>query len=1080
MRTTCILLAAIFSFGTTTADDTLPKGAVWITPEAVISASGPAYGTLDQPGAGFDTRYGAARAIDDNRATHCCLLDDSPGEPNGNAKAIPPGGSQPVTGRIVFDLGRSLEVVAVKLTSRDRPNAYGPKNVDLFRFAADHPAKHGAAAPIEKDADILNLVAARDVPRLTEGAAETIACPPVRTRYLGLKVNDSYEAGPVHYNFQLSGFQVAVCPSDEDRDWLAEKARSRKLAGPLGKGIDRLRKAIHALHIRYPEDYRGAAARLERLQQIENRLAAANEGESSGLEAELTEIRRRALLAHPLLCRHPVVFVVRRQYAPDHHNTGTMFQPGEINAGSFRGGGAIKTLDLAQGGKVATLLEVSDGVARDLEVHFDGQTLLFAMRHSAAEPYAIYEMAADGTNLRQLTRPVGATDIDPCYLPDGRIAFASTRDGKFCGCNRHIQANLFVMAADGTKVRQIGRNNLFESRPSVLSDGRILYDRWEYVDRHFGPSFGLWTVRPDGTNHALYFGNNAWAPGAIFDAREIPGTQQVAAIFSSCHDRPWGAMVVLDRRLALDGMEAVVHCWPPDREDLAARMVSPVDVPDRPMTEHPYAGRIDTFRSMPVKYEDPYPLDEEFFLCSRMTGQGEQMGIYLVDVFGNELLLHAEAPGCFDPMPLAPRSRPPVLPEPKLASGGTSVPATGAFYVSDVYRGSGMEQVPRGTVRWLRVVEAPPKRHWSRLHWHIDTHQAPAMNFNCTNNKPILGDVRVEADGSAYFEAPSGRFLFFQLLDADKMMVQSMRSGTTLQPGEHIGCVGCHEPRLHGPGVTESGAPPLALQRPAKPLIPWYGPEREFNYLSEVQPVFDRHCTGCHDYGKEAGTAVNLAADLGLVFNTSYLDLRTKSPIRWRQAAPGEAKPLVSAVDDGPPQVLPPYAWGSHRSRLIDLLRADHYKVKLSAEEFDRIVTWIDLNAPYYGSYATSYPEHPFGRSPLSSAEVSRLASLTGVPLDANNTGAELLGSQVSFTRPELSPCLAGLAGNDPRRREALAIIQKGSRNLLSRPREDMSNCGKTDEGFCDLRTALPCVEPVVSNETTAHHGVEDQREYKE
>ncbi|MDZ7618073.1 MAG: hypothetical protein U1E05_13800, partial [Patescibacteria group bacterium] len=437
----------------------------------------------------------------------------------------------------------------------------------------------------------------------------------------------------------------------------------RKLSGPLGTQIDRLCKAIDALHVRYHDDYPDAAAYVDRLRQIEDRLLDGTGDDDHRAETELAELRRDALLAHPLLRGQPIVFVVRQQYMPDHHNTGTMFQPGEINAGSFRGGGAIKTIDVGRGGKATTLLELADGVARDLEVHFDGQTLLFAMRRSAAEPYAIHEMAADGTNRRQLTHPAGATDIDPCYLPDGRIVFASTRDGKFCGCNRHIQANLFVMDANGANVRQIGRNNLFESRPSMLSDGRILYDRWEYVDRHFGPSFGLWTVRPDGTNHALYFGNNAWAPGAIFDAREIPGTQQVVAILSSCHDRPWGAMVVLDRRLALDGMEAVLHCWPPDRADLAARMSNPTDVPDKPSPGHPHEPLIDTFRSMPVKYEDPYPLDEAFFLCSRMTGEGEQTGIYLVDVFGNELLLHAEAPGCFDPMPLGPRPRPPLLPE---------------------------------------------------------------------------------------------------------------------------------------------------------------------------------------------------------------------------------------------------------------------------------------------------------------------------------------------------------------------------------------------------------------------------------
>ncbi|MFH1921300.1 MAG: hypothetical protein ABIP48_15655 [Planctomycetota bacterium] len=796
-------------------------------------------------------------------------------------------------------------------------------------------------------------------------------------------------------------------------------------------GAEALRAAVEHLVAEFGPRYPLGREYLKRLEALQSRATAAAGADPP--RAEFDALTREALLANPLVCERPIVFVVRRQYASDHHNTGTVFQPEEINAGSFRGTAAVKQIDFGRGGRVSTLVELPEGVARDLDVDYDGRRLLLAIRRAQDDTYHVYQMEADGAKLAQLTFDPAVSDLDPCYLPDGRIVFASTRDPKYCGCNRHIQANLFVMEADGANIRQIGRNNLFESRPSVMPDGRLLYDRWEYVDRHFGPSFGLWTSNPDGTNHVLLFGNNAWNPGAIFDGRAIPGTQLVVCVFGACHDRPWGAMVVLDRRRAMDGLEAVVQSWPPD---LRPFMPNPTDVPRKSGIEHPHAGVIDAFKGLPVKYEDPYPLSAHFFLSSRMTGQGERMGIYLVDTFGNELLLHAEGEGCFDPMPLGPRPRPPVV-TPRIALEEP----TGTFFVADVYRGSGMQRVPRGTIRWIRVVEAPAKRFWSRHHWHIDTHQAPAMNYNCTNNKGILGDAPVEPDGSASFEAPADRFLFFQALDADRMMVQSMRSGATVRPGETVGCVGCHEGRsASAPVKTENGAP-MALCRPPSRLTPWYGPEREFSYAAEVQPVWDRHCVACHDYGTEGGDVLNLAGDPGLVFNTSYLALRTKSPIRWHRDQPGEAKPLVKAVDDGPPQVLPPYSWGSHRSRLVDLLRGDHYDAKLSPEEFDRVVTWIDLNAPYYGSYATVYPENPFGRSPLGPSELARLAELTGVPVDAPNVGAELGGSQVSFTRPELSPCLTALeATADPRYQEALAIIRTGRDRLASLPRADMQD----------------------------------------
>ena len=800
-------------------------------------------------------------------------------------------------------------------------------------------------------------------------------------------------------------------------------------AGPL-------RAAVEDLSNSFPARYPQGPQYLTRLGDLEKR---ATTGED--VRTNLDTLRREALIANPLVGGQPIVFVVRGQYLRDHHNTGTLFQPGELNAGSFRGGGAIKAVDFAHGGKITTLLQTSEGVIRDLEVGFDGRKLLFGMRRSSVEPYHIFQMNADGTQLVQLTFGQNASDIDPAYLPDGRIVFASTRDPKYCGCNRHIQANLFVMDGDGANLHQIGRNSLFESRPSVMPDGRILYDRWEYVDRHFGPSFGLWTVHPDGTRHDLFHGNNSWSPGAIFDARVIPGTQRFVAVFGACHDRPWGAMVVVDRRRGLDGMEPIVQSWPADIRQL---MPNPADVPQKPSGGHPHAGLIDTFVRLPIKYEDPWPLSDKYFLCARMTGEGDRTGLFLLDTFGNELLLHAEAPGCFDPMPLAARPRPPAIPD----QVDWSEP-TGTFYVADVYLGSGMEGVPRDTIKTLRVVEAPAKRHWTKTgyHWGIDTHQAPAMNFNCTNSKRILGDAPVETDGSAYFKVPADRFIFFQLLDADGRMVQSMRSGTTLQPGESVGCAGCHEDRLSS---VSAGNPTLAMRRPPSDLRPWYGPAREFNYLSEVQPVFDKHCVKCHDYGTEGGDAVNLAGDLGLVFNASYLDLRAKSPIRWHTDKPDEPKPLVKAVDDGPPQVLPPYAWGSHHSRLADAVLNEHYDVIMDRQSIDRVITWLDLNAPYYGTYASAYPEHLFGRSPLDDRQLARLAELTGVAVNSRHTGAELGGSQVSFTRPELSLCLAKLDKNGPKHQEALAIIRQGQAALVKTPRADMPGFSVTSQR--DLR----------------------------
>ncbi|MBN1417359.1 MAG: PD40 domain-containing protein [Planctomycetes bacterium] len=703
-----------------------------------------------------------------------------------------------------------------------------------------------------------------------------------------------------------------------------------------------------------------------------------------------------------LLAPLVILFVVRPQYRSDHHNTATMFQTGEINAASFQGGSAIKTIDIAGGGAARILLSVPEGIARDPETRFDGAKILFSMRRNRDDDYHIYEMDADGSNLVQLTFGSRLSDIDPAYLPDGRIVFASTREPKYCMCNRHIMGNLFVMDGDGSNIQQIGHSTLHEGHPSVMPDGRIIYDRWEYVDRNFGDAQGLWIVNPDGTNHAIYWGNNTNSPGAVLDPRPIPGTQRLIATFSSCHDRPWGALAIIDPSLGLDGRPPVIRTWPAD----AIRLVG--------------EGNYDTFTRVNPKYEDPYPIDETRFLCSRMVGRGEEMGIFLIDLSGGETLLHAEAPGCFDPMPLAPRARPARIPARiDLAKG------TGRFYVEDVYIGTGMEAVERGSVKALRVVESPEKRFWTAPAWDGGTgQQAPGMAWDDFNNKRILGTVPVESDGSAYFAVPADTFLYFQLLDERGRMIQSMRSGTIARPGETTGCIGCHENRRSAP---PNRARTLAVRRGPRDLAPWYGSARLFRYTAEVQPVFDRHCVSCHDYGKDAGRTLNLAGDLGVVFNASYVELRLKKYVR--------------VVGAGPFQIQPPKSWGSHASPLARVVLDGHGKpeiddrVRLDPEGVDRILTWIDINAPYYPDYAGgAFRDNRFGRSPLADAELARLRELTGV--DVANPGAM---TQASFTRPAISPCLAKLGGpGSPAYDEALALIRAGAQRLAANPRPDM------------------------------------------
>ena len=710
---------------------------------------------------------------------------------------------------------------------------------------------------------------------------------------------------------------------------------------------------------------------------------------------------------------HPILFIARNQYLRDHHNTATMFQNGEVNEGSFRGGSAMKMIDVADGGKIKTLLECPEGIIRDPEISYDGKRVLFSMRKNKADDFHIYEMTLADKSVRQITFGKDLSDIDPNYLPNGKIVFSSTREPKYCMCNRHIMCNLYTMNPDGSNMIQIGHSTLFEGHASVLSDGRIIYDRWEYVDRNFGDAQGLWVTNPDGTSHLLYYGNNTGAPGAFLEAREIPGTTKVVCTLGSCHDRPWGAIGILDRTKGIEGSDGVVKTWPSHAMNL--------------INVH---GSYDAMMQINPKMEDPFPIDENNILVTRqLEGKGEKTGIYLLRMNDSEIKIYEEENsgyGCFEPIVVAPHEK-----QREIIDKTDLTKKTGTFYVADVYIGTGMDAIPRGTAKWLRVVESPEKRFYTYSSgWFGQGEQAPGMNWDDFVNKRILGTVPIEDDGSANFELPADTFVYFQILDEQGRMIQSMRSGTIVRPGENQGCIGCHEDRLNAVAPRRSTK---AMMRAPSKLNGWYGPARNFSFMAEVQPVFDKHCVKCHDAGKPGAARICLAGDRNLVFNNAYYELMTH-------------RDIVHVIGAGPAPVQNPRTWGSSVSKLADVVLNGHgvperdAQLHLSQEDKDRIVTWLDLNAPYYPEYASSFGPNNFGRSPITRQQVDQLSKLTRI-----NLGHQSNANKVWFDRPELSPCLQNMDKNSDAYKQALALIQEGRRVLNEIKRPDMPNC-KFDE----------------------------------
>ena len=713
--------------------------------------------------------------------------------------------------------------------------------------------------------------------------------------------------------------------------------------------------------------------------------------------------------ARKMLAGKQILYVERHQYASDHHNTATIFQYGEINQNSFSQGGAIKIYDV-DSGKTRTLINTDTGNLRDPEISFDGKRVIFSMRMNKEDDYHIYEIGIDGSNLKQLTSAKGVSDIDPLYLPDGGIVFTSTRQPKYCMCNRHIMGNLFRMESDGANITQIGVSTLFEGHSTMLNDGRILYDRWEYVDRNFGDAQGLWTVNPDGTKHSIYYGNNTASPGAVIDGRQIPGTDLVLCIFSSCHDRPWGSLAIIDRKKGVDGKEPVVKIYPEEALNLVAN------------------GDLDTFKWVQsFRYEDPFPMNKEWFLVSRTLYKypewnnqacGYKQGIFLVGMDGTEELLIEGERSVFDPHIVESSAKPVSLP---MMRNFTS--DKGQFYVVNVYEGTHMQGIEKGVAKWLRVIESPEKRSWTHGGWSGQGEQAPALNWHSFENKQILGEVPIEEDGSVNFMVPAGKHVYFQLLDKDKKMIQSMRSGVSLMPGEVNGCVGCHEDRISI--LMPTPKRPIALTKKPVELEKFMGMEPfKFSFMEHVQPIMDRRCVKCHDFDKKDRQKVVLAKDMNQFFNAAYINLYVNK--------------VVGLIGGGPADIQQPYSWGSHNSRLSQIIEGDHHGVKLTQKEKEWLYAWMDLNGVYYPVYESAFDNTLSGRSPLTYAEIDCLSELTGVNLRSLNTHTRTLQAQISFDRPAESPILDGIRNDKSKYDVALALIELGSERLKNTPRGDI------------------------------------------
>ena len=692
----------------------------------------------------------------------------------------------------------------------------------------------------------------------------------------------------------------------------------------------------------------------------------ARKAERFALFQRVCALRRRIAFSNPLLDFDGIVFVKRRLAAANHMC--------DQYYGNFaRAGGGLFVLEdpFGRSPRVRNLLEgsiVENGRLRTRALEggsflqpalsYDGKTILFAYTEGRlSDPawgvemkerppwtpetsYHIFRVNIDGTHLIQLTDGPW-NDLHPNWLPDGRIVFISERRGGFGRCHgRPVPLfTLHAIDADGRNLLRLSHHEGNEWHPSVDGNGMIVYSRWDYVDRGHNQAHHPWITTPDGRDPRAIHGNfkpsHDLNPDMELNVVAIPGSRRYVATASAHHWQAYGSLIVIDPRV-------------PDDDALA---------PVRRLT--PDVGFPETAERGAFAYGTAWPLSEHYYLCVYSPG-GDGYGIYLLDAFGNRELLYRDRDiGCLGPVPVKPRSVPPIIPptvEParltdnpvfhvvgdehaiEPAHAGTSENAVVGLV--NVYRS--LHPFPEGVkIVALRIVHVLPKS--------TPLHHQPQIGYGAeTGGRAVLGTVPVEEDGSACFYLPPGKSVYFQALDEQGRAVQSMRSATYVHGGEKLTCIGCHEPKGRSPALTTTG-PRQAFRRDPSEIRPEAVGSNPLSFPRLVQPVLEKHCVTCH--GKDDNEPPDLRIgnwqEDRFHWYQSYRNLRLYA---FHCGAPRDER-RAHQYDRWQPARTVPGKFGAQVSKLLPLLDQGHYDVKLSPDELRRIVVWLDANSDFFGAY---------------------------------------------------------------------------------------------------------------------------------
>ncbi len=707
----------------------------------------------------------------------------------------------------------------------------------------------------------------------------------------------------------------ALFSSEEERQELNAKIQAQRLQRELAKlgpdvayaveHRDSLKLAIEAMLDSY-EDELGDVDWLDKWEEFDSKFAQSDLSADQivALAKEYDAFRRNVLLSNPALDFDKIL--LRKTNNP------ALMANWISNASRGKGQYDDSLVFLNLKDLDAPLEEIVKGrkgsFIGDINLHWDADRCLVTAL-SDANSWQVFECDLNDGSLRQVTPEMGGdvNNVEGCYVPDGSTIFVSSASmmGVPCIGGSDVVGNLYRVEEDGKTVRQLTFEQDQDWNPTILPNGRVMYLRWEYVDITHYYSRYVFTMNPDGTNQVEHYGSGSYWPNSTFYAKAFPGqSSKFVGIVSGHHGvAREGELVIFDPSKGRQETQGVVQRIP-------GRDNPPANVTIDQLVDSSWP-----------KFLFPCPIDDERILVScRMTAD-EPWSLYLVDVYDNMLRLRSE-PGyqLLEPFAIIEREEPKTLQD-RTVPGET----TANVFITDVYFGQGLPNVPKGTVKKLRVYAV------SYGYRGIGGHDAFGLE-SCWDGRRILGEAPVFEDGSASFKIPANTPVVVQPLDENGAAVQTMRSWFVGMPGENESCIGCHETQNDVSPTTTT----IARNTPPVDLTPFYGEERPFSFRGEVQPILDKFCVGCHDGSKPERP--NFADD-------------SPGPQNFSKSYHALARYARRPGPESDVHVFQPMEYHVSTSELVKMLNKGHHNVQLDEEARRKLYCWIDLNVPYFGTW---------------------------------------------------------------------------------------------------------------------------------